>query len=387
MFSDLNDKQREAVFAGDGPLLIVAGAGSGKTKTLISRILYFIAEKKIEPARILAITFTNKAADEMKSRVLAALKKSGIGIHSEPRLSTFHSFGAALLRDMCEYAGRTKTFSIYDDDDSIKLLRDIVKHKNLEKGKGAGYFVREISRIKSELVGKAEFSGEDVVREVYEEYEAMLKKNNAFDFDDLIEKVVRIFQVHRDVLEEYQKRYTHVLVDEYQDVNTSQYWMLKLLAQKHANVTVVGDDAQSIYRFRFSDFRNFLNFEQSWPNAKVIFLEQNYRSSKNIIEASSDLIAKNTQQKKKNLWTENSQGVPVQVVEHSDEFSEADFIVTKGRDLQKLTKHIGILFRTNAQSRALEQMLIEYGVEYRLFGAVSFYERKEIRDVVAGPRA
>ncbi len=386
MFSDLNDKQKEAVFAEDGPLLIVAGAGSGKTKTLTSRILYLIAEKKIEPSRILAITFTNKAADEMKSRVLMALQKNGISVRTEPRLSTFHSFGAAVLRDVCEYADRTKSFSIFDSDDSMKLLKNLTKDKNLEKGKGAPFFMREISRIKSELVDADAFDGEQVVWDVYEAYEETLKKNNAFDFDDLIEKVVRIFRSFPEVLRDYQRRYTHVLVDEYQDVNMSQYWMLKLIAGAHQNVTVVGDDAQSIYRFRFSDFRNFLNFEQNWPNAKVVFLEQNYRSSKNIIEASSDLIAKNLNQKKKNLWTANSEGTPVQIVEHDDEFSEADFIVSKARDLHAQKKHIGILFRTNAQSRALEQMLIEYGIEYRLFGAVSFYERKEIRDVISALR-
>jgi DNA helicase-2/ATP-dependent DNA helicase PcrA len=386
MFDDLNEKQREAVFADDGPLLIVAGAGSGKTKTLTSRILYFIAEKKVEPARILAITFTNKAADEMKARVLNALAKNSVKTFSEPHLSTFHSFGAFALRELYDYADRTKSFSIFDDDDSFKLLKGITKDMMLDKTKSAPYFAREISKIKSELVDEDSFTGEEVVWEVYQLYEKALQKNNAFDFDDLIEKPVRIFRSYPETARTYQDRYTHVLVDEYQDVNTSQYWLLKLLAGTRQNVTVVGDDAQSIYRFRFSDFRNFLNFERNWPNARVVYLEQNYRSSKNIIEASSNLIAKNLHQKKKNLWTENSEGTPVQIVEHDDEFSEADFIVGKARTLHEKKKHVGILYRTNAQSRALEQMLIEYGLEYRLFGAVSFYERKEIRDVISALR-
>lgn len=386
MFEDLNEKQREAVCAGDGPLLIVAGAGSGKTKTLTSRILYLITEKKIDPARILAITFTNRAADEMRSRVLRSLEASGAPADSEPRLSTFHSFGAAVLRDVCMRADRTRAFSIYDSDDTVKLIRDIIKDKNLEKGKGAAFFMKEISRIKSELTGSDFSDGDAVVHEVFEEYERALKRNNAFDFDDLIEKPVRIFMEHPEVLRIYQTKYEHVLVDEYQDVNTAQYHLLKLIAGVHRNVTVVGDDAQSIYKFRFSDFRNFLNFERDWPNTKIILLEQNYRSSKNIIESSSALIARNEMQKVKKLWTENTQGPPVHIIEHQDEFSEADSIVSKARDLHNREKHVGILFRTNAQSRALEQMLIESGMEYRLFGAVSFYERREIRDIVSALR-
>ncbi len=390
MLSELNDKQRQAVEADDGPLLIVAGAGSGKTKTLTTRLAYLIAKRGINPESILAITFTNKAANEMKSRALALIQKiTGNSIHSEPFLGTFHSFGAWILRREAKYFNRTAGFSIFDDDDSNRVLKKIIQEFAVKKEKGPAFFRREISRIKNEFMTGESFRGDDgqeLVWEVYERYERALEQNNAFDFDDLIEKPVRLFQAQPSVLEMYQKRFLYILVDEYQDVNMAQYWLVRLLAAKHQRITVVGDDAQSIYKFRFSDFRNFLNFEKSWPTARTILLEQNYRSTKHIISASSGLIAKNEFQKKKNLWTENDAGSKVLVVEHDDEFSEADYVVQQARERVRLGKRVGILYRTNAQSRALEQVLLEYDISYELFGALSFYERREIKDIVAALR-
>lgn len=385
MFSELNEKQKEAVYAPNGPLLIVAGAGSGKTKTLTARIAYFISHRRIPPEKILAITFTNRAASEMKSRVLDILKNEGVHTKGEPHVSTFHSFGAMVLRRVCAHVGRSISFSIYDGDDSLKLVKKLLKDRNLEKKQGPGFFIREISRIKSECIPLPEI-GDSIVREIYEEYEAALQKSNAFDFDDLIEKVVRVFRAHPAVLDVYQKQYRAVFVDEYQDTNMAQYYLLKLLTGAQPTITVVGDDAQSIYGFRFSDFRNFLNFEKNWPDAKIIFLEQNYRSSKNIITTSSDLIAKNTQQKKKRLWTDNEQGAPVRIIEYKDESQQADGIVQQAHQYHQNNMRVGILFRTNAQSRALEQVCVERTIPYRLFGAVRFYDRKEIRDVLSALR-
>jgi len=390
MFSDLNEKQKEAVEYGQGPLLIVAGAGSGKTKTLTSRLAYLIAVKKVNPEKVLAITFTNKAADEMKERVRRAIEKENIKISKEPFVGTFHSFGARILRKESRSLGRSISFSIFDDADSLSLIKKILKNLNISTSNHApASLVREFSRIKSELLDEKSFLGNkksESVWYLFKEYEQVLEKNNAFDFDDLIEKPVRLFKKNREILKKYQSQYDYVLVDEYQDINTAQYLLVKLLASSHNNINVVGDDQQAIYGFRFSDFRNFLNFEKDWPKTKLVFLEQNYRSTKNIIESSSALIARNLMQKPKNLWTENEEGTRIRIVEHDDEFSEADFIVQNTQAYLKKGMNVGILFRTNAQSRALEQLFLEYGIKYNLFGALTFYERKEIKDIVAGLR-
>ena len=388
MFSDLNEKQKEAVEYGRGPLLIVAGAGSGKTKTLTSRLAYLIAAKKVNPEKILAVTFTNKAADEMKERVKKAIEKENIKITKGPFVGTFHSFGARILRKESRLLGRSISFSIFDDVDSLSLIKKILKNLNISTSNHApASLTREFSRIKSELLDEKSFLGNkksESVWYLFKEYERVLEKNNAFDFDDLIEKPVRLFKKNREILKKYQSQHDYVLVDEYQDINTAQYLLVKFLASPRNNINVVGDDQQAIYGFRFSDFRNFLNFEKDWPKAKLIFLEQNYRSTKNIIESSSALIAKNLMQKPKNLWTENEEGGRIRIVEHDDEFSEADFIVQNTQTYLKKGMNVGILFRTNAQSRALEQLFLEYGIKYNLFGALTFYERKEIKDIIAG---
>lgn len=388
MFSDLNEKQKEAVYAPAGPLLIIAGAGSGKTKTLTARLAYLITEKKISPERIIAITFTNKAADEMKLRVKKIIEEHGIIIDKEPFVGTFHSFGAKILREQSVVLGRTKGFTIYDNDDSLRLIKNILKTVGIDPKKHApAKLMKLFSRIKSELSWTkhraAIFDEEQTERLLFDAYEKELKKNNAFDFDDLIQKVVSLFELHESIRLEYQNRYDYVLIDEYQDINMAQYALVKILAKEHQNINVVGDDAQSIYAFRFADFRNFLNFEREWRQAKVIVLDQNYRSTKIIIEASSVLISRNAVQKQKTLWTNNHQGDPINIIESDNEFTEADYIVEHAQKKARSGESVGILFRTNAQSRALEQACVEWGVEYNLFGAQSFYERKEIKDCIA----
>ncbi len=391
MFRDLNEKQKEAVFWEGGALLIVAGAGSGKTKTLTARLAFLITQKGVDPQKILAITFTNKAAEEMKSRVKNFISKEKLKINHFPFVGTFHSLGAKILREEAKLLKRTPNFSIFDDDDSLRLIKKIVKEKSLSSFYPAT-LMKKFSWIKNELVEEKRFFEEseeekkDLIWEIFQDYELALERNNAFDFDDLIQKVVWLFKNSEEIRKKHQKRYHYILVDEYQDINSAQYWLLRLLVGEKGNLNVVGDDAQSIYSFRFSDFRNFLNFEHDWPQAKVVFLEQNYRSTKNIIESSSVLISKNTLGKKKNLWTENEEGSLIKVVEHQDEFEEANFIVEQASYFANQGKSVGILFRTNAQSRPLEQLFLEAGKDYNLFGAFSFYERKEIKDVVAGLR-
>ncbi len=387
MNDELNLKQKEAVEYGNGPLLIVAGAGSGKTKTLTSRLAYLIGQKNIKPERILAITFTNKAADEMKERVKKALFSSKIKISSEPFVGTFHSFGASILRKEGKFFGRNSAFSIFDRDDSLSAIKKILKNFNIPTSDfSPATALKEFSKIKSELTDEEDFQESEKSKKIiflFKEYEKFLERNNAFDFDDLLEKVFWLFVKDGEILKKYQSKYDYVLVDEYQDTNTVQYRLIKMISEAHKNINVVGDDQQAIYGFRFSDFRNFLNFEKDWPEAKIIFLEQNYRSTKNIINSSSGLIANNAFQKPKKLWTQNQEGSLIKVVEHEDEFEEADFVIQTSSGYLKQGKNVGILFRTNAQSRALEQMLLEYGIEYNLFGALTFYERKEIKDLVA----
>lgn len=386
MFDELNEKQLEAVKADQGPLLIVAGAGSGKTKTLTARLAYLI-HQGIAPERILAITFTNKAADEMRRRVRDELGMKKARGAKEPFVGTFHSFGAYLLRRHAKAFGRDERFSIYDNDDSLRVVKKLVPRKEgSSQKKGSAHVRREISRIKNELLTKEDVVSQkdgELIWMMHEAYEENLREQNAFDFDDLVTKIVVLFQTHSEIKSRYAGAYDYILVDEYQDVNTSQYLLIRLLSSNHHNVNVVGDDQQAIYRFRFSDFRNFLNFEHDWPSARVVLLEQNYRSTKNIIISSSALIAKNALQKQKHLWTHNDEGELVKVVEHQSEYEEAAYVAEASRQAIERGLVVGILYRTNAQSRALEQMFVEYSMSYQLFGAVTFYERKEIKDFLA----
>lgn len=397
---DLNPQQKQAVEHPGGPLLIIAGAGSGKTKTLTSRIARLMA-KGTPAAAILAITFTNKAAEEMKSRVMRQM--AGNTSSDLPFIGTFHSWGARVLKREAHLLGRTENFSIFDEDDSLRVVKAIVKEMNLDKEKfNPAGFRAKIGDIKNELLHPEDLRAEGGMREklaadIYEKYEEILKKNNAFDFDDLITKVVVLFIKYPEVLEKYQKKYFHILVDEYQDINTSQYRLIKFLAEKHKNLSVVGDDAQAIYAFRGSDFRIFLNFDSDWPDATIIKLEENYRSTANIISAASNLIKNNALQKPKSLWTQNENGEKITIDGFGAEDDEAYFLTTKILETVRGTqKHgawnigqkntepqIAILYRTNAQSRAIEQALLQNGIPYRIYGGLKFYDRMEVKDIIS----
>lgn len=395
--NNLNAKQREAAEHLGGPLLIAAGAGSGKTHTLTSRIRYLL-ETGIAPERILAITFTNKAAEEMRSRII---RNSSFKIQNL-FVGTFHSFGARLLRAHAHLLGRTADFTIFDEDDSLSLLKSIIKNYNLAKEEYAPPAVRAIiSGCKNECTSSESKTLEskphgtnvmnsETIQAIFQDYERALQKNNAFDFDDLIEKPVRLMQTHPDFLARLQKRYDHILIDEYQDINTAQYHLVHALARAHRNLSVVGDDAQSIYGFRGANFRNFLNFERDWRHAKVVLLEENYRSTPTILAAANAIIKNNTLQKQKNLWTKNPAGGLIRVYAAPDENNEAEWVV---KEILKLTscddinlEDVALIYRTNAQSRALEQTLIAAGTPYRIFGGIRFYDRKEIKDILAALR-
>ena len=382
---ELNSRQREAVEAPNGPLLIIAGAGSGKTKTLTARVSRFI-ERGILPERILAITFTNKAANEMKERITNNLKlisQHGAFI-GEPFIGTFHALGASILRKEAESLRRTNRFTIFDDDDTTRVLKKL-KGGTKEAKKFGADISKLIGKVKNRLLDPNEaLDGEDLA--MFNAYEETLASMNAFDFDDLIEKVVRLFEAKPEILAKYQNRWTHILVDEYQDVNRAQYELVRLLANQHKNISVVGDDAQAIYGWRYADFKNFLNFDSDWPGAKVIKLEQSYRSSGTIVRAASALIAENKLQKPKELWTENSTGAPIEVVVTRTPDHEAQFIASKIRQLGRKNEKVAILYRTNAQSRAIEQALISANIPYKIFGGLRFYERAEIKDIIAGVR-
>ena len=367
---ELNLKQTEAMEHGSGPLLIAAGAGSGKTRTLTSRLLCLL-RSGARPRQIIAITFTNKAAGEMRERIMN--QEPGItGLF----IGTFHSLGAKILRENARHLGRTADFTIYDEDDSLRLLK-----KNAPKNCDFWQIKQEIRRAKNELLDKTE---DRLANTVFKKYDTALRENNVFDFDDLIEKTVRLFREQPAVLQKCQNRWQQILVDEFQDVNTAEYWLIKLLAEKHRNLSVVGDDFQSIFAFKGSDFRNFLNFEHDWPEAKLVLLEENYRSTANIIQAANEVIKNNQCQKKKNLWTKNIAGELIKAAALPDEAAEASFIAAEVSRLPQ--KNIAILYRTNAQSRALEQALLQREIPYQIFGGLRFYDRKEIKDILAGLR-
>ncbi len=375
----LNPSQLEAVRYGQGPLLIVAGAGSGKTRTLTQRLAHLIKEG-VPPHKIVAITFTNKAANEMKSRVFASqLPKAK---SQEPFIGTFHSFGARILRHEAKHIGRSPNFVIFDTDDSLKIVKRALTSLNLPERYSAPRARYQISKIKNNLLSPDGL--DDWLGQVFTEYENELRRQNAFDFDDLIEKVVGLLQLNPDVLKKYQNRFDYILVDEYQDINLAQYALVKLLSERHRNLNVVGDDEQSIYGFRWSDFTNFLHFERDWPEAKIIELGENYRSTKHIVSAAAAVISNNKFQRTKELWTENGAGALVKVIGAEGAEEEAEVIA--GEILKSLSKDFAILYRTNAQSRALEQSLSFNSIPYEVFGGLKFYERKEIKDLVAGLR-
>jgi len=396
----LSEPQREAIDHGDGPLLISAGAGSGKTRTLTQRVIKLV-ERGVKPNKIVAITFTNKAADEMKNRIVRGIvslrssdsSASNISDTSNnsdsasalqmPFIGTFHSFCARILRKEARKVSRDPSYVIFDSNDSKKLVRKILKSIDNKESQTPAKTSWEISKIKSKLLDPSEL--DEPIRTIFEAYESELKRQNAFDFDDLIEKVVRLLQNNPETLEKYRRLYSHMLVDEYQDINQGQYELIKLLCGDHKNITVVGDDQQSIYGFRWSDFTNFLNFEKDWPDAKIIELGENYRSTANIVNAAANLIKKNKLQRHKDLWTTNEAGEPIKVVGTNEADEEANIIASAIMGRGKRSD-AAILYRTNAQSRAIEQALNFNSIPYDVFGGIRFYERQEVKDIVAALR-
>jgi len=392
----LNKEQREAAETLTGPLLIVAGAGSGKTRALTTRIANLIAQGIARPWQILAVTFTNKAAKEMKTRVDRLLEKHFPGHDPKhtPTIGTFHSICARILRTHPELIGREKSFVIYDDHDSESLIKRVMKEKTIDDERTKPRAVLSaISNAKNRLRSPEQFrltasrAFDKTVADLYIEYEKHLKQNNALDFDDLLLCTARLFQENPKVLDAYQEKWRFISVDEYQDTNHVQYMITKLLASKYRNLCVIGDSDQSIYGFRGADIRNILDFEKDYPEAKLIKLEQNYRSSQTILDAADAIIEKNKQRKSKKMWTEQKGGDLVQIWHLSSEYEEAERIASEigrlRREEQATLNDIVILYRTNAQSRVLEESLLKAGLPYKVIGGVRFYARKEVKDILA----
>lgn len=391
IYDTLNEQQSEAVLHTEGPLLILAGAGSGKTRVLTHRIAYLIEEKGVNPWNILAITFTNKAAGEMRERV-----DQLVGFGSESIwVSTFHSTCVRILRRHIDLLGYDTNFTIYDADDQKTLMKDVCKLLNIDtKVYRERSLLNAISHAKDELVTPEEFllqAGGDFsqkkIAEVYAEYEKQLRANNALDFDDLLVKTVQLFQTQKDVLEYYQERFRYIMVDEYQDTNTVQFELIRLLASKYRNLCVVGDDDQSIYKFRGANIKNILNFEQVFEDAKVIKLEQNYRSTGNILNAANTVIRNNMGRKDKTLWTDKGEGEKISLRQFDSAYDEAEYIVDEIREnvaKGDVTYHDhAILYRTNAQSRMFEEKFVTANIPYKIVGGVNFYARREIKDLLA----
>jgi len=390
ILADLNPAQKEAVEAIEGPVLILAGPGSGKTRVITHRVAYLVRVVGVSPRRIMAVTFTNKAAREMEER-LNCLVGSSV---KDLTLGTFHAICARILRMDGGAIGVDSKFVIYDDDDQISLLKRSLQELNLDPKQYAPRSIQSaISSAKSQMITPAAYLAhgrsyfEEIVQRVYERYQRLLDESSALDFDDLLLKAVQLFRQNPELLERYQSRYLHLQVDEFQDTNLVQYELMKQLAGKYRNICVVGDPDQSIYSWRSADLRNILNFEKDYPEAKVILLEQNYRSTGKILEAAAHVIAANRQRKPKDLWTENEPGLPPAVIETYTEQEEAQFVVN---EIDKLAGRgeikpgeCAVMYRTNAQSRVLEEAFMRYGMPYRLVAGTRFYERREVKDVIA----
>ena len=386
---NLNDKQKEAVLYNDGPLLIIAGAGAGKTKTLTTKIAYLIEEKYATPYNVLAITFTNKAAKEMKDRLYAKLGD----VAKKIQVSTFHSFGLKLLRENFELLGYDRNFVIMDSDDSLTVVKKIIKDLGYDPKVYNPKAIRnKISSCKNEMISAKAYERyavsdyEQVIHKIYEKYEDKLYQNNSVDFDDLLLLPIKLFKENPDVLERYQDLYQYILIDEYQDTNQAQYILTKLISEKNRRITCVGDDSQSIYSFRGANYKNILNFEKDYPDAKTILLEQNYRSTSTILDAANQVIKNNSQRKDKKLWTDRGTGEKIKYYRAYNERDEAQYVIRKIKELvNKGTeyKDIAILYRTNAQSRVVEEEMLKENLPYRVIGSFYFYSRKEIKDLIA----
>ncbi|MCK5071838.1 MAG: UvrD-helicase domain-containing protein [Bacteriovoracaceae bacterium] len=384
--TNLNKAQREVVYDSDGPVMVLAGAGSGKTRTLVSRVTYLLEEKNISPFRILALTFSNKAAREMKERVACEVDLD-IGTL---QMTTFHSFCARLLRSEIGYLGLSRSFTIYDDSESKTVVKFLLKRRGISPKDLSPYeilyYINDLKNNGFYHGCTGEFPIDEDLHPFFMDYETELHKANALDFGGLLTAVVQLFQCHPEVLDMYQKKFKYVLVDEYQDTNRVQFEIIKMLSEKHRNICVVGDEDQSIYSWRGADIRNILDFESVFPEAKVIKLEQNYRSSKIIIEAASAVIEKNLMRKGKAMWTDNPDGDIIPIIECADEKSEAEFVASEILKLKKSgveNRDVALFYRMNAQSRIIEDMFRKHNIAYRIVGGIKFYERKEIKDILA----
>ncbi len=385
----LNDKQKLAVLNTDGPMLVLAGAGSGKTKVLTTKVSYLVEEKGIDPYNVLAITFTNKAAKEMKERILKMLGPIAYKI----QISTFHSLGLLIVRENYDKLGFDKNFTILDSDDSLTIVKKILKDMNLDPKHYNPRMIRnKISSSKNELIDSEKYSRyvnsefEEIILKVFEKYENKLKNSNSLDFDDLLCLPITLFNKYPEVLMEYQERFKYILVDEYQDTNEAQYILIKMLSAKYKNICVVGDIDQSIYGFRGANYRNILNFEKDYPNTLVVLMEENYRSTSNILNVANDIIKNNKQRKEKNLWTNNGDGTKIKYHRAYDEKDEADYVVSQISSLIKNgaeKSEIAVLYRTNAQSRNMEEAFLKANIPYKVVGSFYFYNRKEIKDLIS----
>ncbi|MFH1547166.1 MAG: UvrD-helicase domain-containing protein [bacterium] len=394
MLDSLNQQQKEAVLHKNGPLLIFAGAGSGKTRVITFRIARLILDKVVQPENILAVTFTRKAAGEMKERVQKLLKESSENWHGRlPFIGTFHSFGANFLRKEGRIVGLPYGFSIFDPDDVVHLIKQIMDERNIDKKQfNPNVIYTLISSAKNEKISPEEYPNfvrgplEDIVAEIYPEYEKNLRSQNAVDFDDLQILPLKILDENKDIREKYHKMYKYVLVDEYQDTNMIQYQLIKHLVNEDKNICVVGDDDQGIYSWRGATIKNILSFEKDFPGAKVIKLEKNYRSTRNILHAAHSVISQNIERAQKDLWTDSELGEKIVLYQARDGRDEAEFVVSNIMDIQSSgggLNDIVVLYRTNAQSRAIEEILINNAIPYKLIGGVRFYERREIKDMLA----
>jgi len=392
--SGLNAEQREAVCHFEGPLLILAGAGSGKTRVLIHRIAHLISKHGVSPRSILAVTFTNKAAKEMQERVARLLGLDGVDVF----VSTFHSLCVRILRQEHRYIGRTSSFTIFDTTDQITAVRQCIRELELDdRSINPSAVLGTISNAKNQLLDPEQFAKraydfwEKQVAKVFTKYQEKLAANNAFDFDDLILECVKLFQSEPDVLKKYQERFVHIMVDEYQDTNHAQYLLVRLLADRYRNICVVGDDDQSIYHWRGADIRNILEFERDYPEAKVIKLERNYRSTRSILECANAVVSRNVSRKPKRLWTDRGPGSAIFWYRATDEKDEARYVISTIEELiiseRRNYRDFAVLYRTNAQSRTFEEELLNRGIPYQIVGGLRFYQRKEIKDMLAYLRA
>ncbi len=389
LLKDLNQEQKEAVAATSGPMIILAGAGSGKTRVLTFKVIYLIKEKEVNPLNILMVTFTNKAAGEMKERVRKLIGVTNVTI------STFHSLCAKILRIDGKEIGISSNFVIYDTSDQIDAVKEVFKTLNIStKEYKPSSVLATISGAKNELIDSANYPSfakghfQEIVARAYPLYQKTLHENNALDFDDLILKIVDLFKQNNEILVKYQDKFRYILVDEYQDTNHAQYELTKLLSAKFQNITVVGDFSQSIYSFRGADFRNLSKFNEDFKNVKTFKLSQNYRSTQNILDAASSVISRNTTHPVLELWTDRKKGEDVELFEAQDEHNEAEFIIEKIAQIRYQNPDMkysdfSVLYRTNAQSRVIEEIFLHQGIPYVLIGGTRFYERREIKDILA----